>query len=69
MSYLVTFAVVSAALGAAVWIRGRRKGDRLARLSALFGISGVYIAGLASVGGRAGLTVRAGPIIRSVPSG
>ena len=71
MSYLITFAIVAAAFGAAVWILGRRKGDRLAGPCALLGIPGVYIAGLASWGGprwlyAPGLSLMAGAVLVQV---
>jgi hypothetical protein len=71
MSYLIIFAIVAAAFGVAVWILGRRKGDRLAGASALLGIPGVYIAGLASWGGprwlyAPGLSLIAGAVLVQV---
>jgi hypothetical protein len=71
MSYLIIFAIVSAVFGAAVWILGTRKGDRLAGPSALLGIPGVYIAGLASWGGPRwlyvpGLSLMAGAVLVQV---
>jgi len=50
-SYLIVFAILAAVFAVVVWIMERRRGERLAGLSGLLGIPGVYIAGLASWGG------------------
>jgi hypothetical protein len=68
---LIIFAVLAAAFGVAVWLLGRRKGDRLAGPVALLGIPGVYIAGLASWGAPRwlyvpGVTLIAGAVLIQV---
>jgi hypothetical protein len=48
LSVLIASGAIFAAIGAVAWVRARRKRERLAGLTLLLGIPGVYIADFAS---------------------
>jgi uncharacterized membrane protein len=48
LSIIIASGVIFAAIGAVAWVRARRKRERLAGVTLLLGIPGVYIADFAS---------------------